>query len=204
MPFVSIPIEGHRTPPWVLLRRMFCETFYDFTALTMSYWHNHIRLHQLEIIRRKIRNWFENGKCHWICWRNSCPPWGKCQSHSMYPNKTDAIHLIVSTNFRVFAPSLQTITQSLPATNLMAGGAWSTISVRTNIRDHFPRAKETKRVTVHGYEKRISTRSGRKIIMRRILKGRHVLSHWKGGGEAHTKCQILVVQQTLVDTRHNE
>lgn len=59
----------------------------------------------------------------------------------------------------------------------MAGGAWSTMSVRTNIRNHFPRAKETKRITVHGWEKRMSTKNGRKIIMRRILKGKHVLSH---------------------------
>lgn len=74
-------------------------------------------------------------------------------------------------------PSLQTASQGLTVSNPMVGGAWSSLSVRTNIRDNFPRAKETKRVTAHGWEKRISTRSGRKIIMRRILKGCHVLSH---------------------------
>lgn len=58
-----------------------------------------------------------------------------------------------------------------------AGGAWSTISVRTIIRNHFPRAKETKRIKVHGWEKRMSTPEGRRVIMRRILKGRHVLTH---------------------------
>ena len=55
--------------------------------------------------------------------------------------------------------------------------AWSLIQRRTNIRNNFPRAKETKRVKVHGWAKRMSTPEGRRIIMRRFLKGRHVLSH---------------------------
>lgn len=63
------------------------------------------------------------------------------------------------------------------STQPAAGGAWSLISVRTNIRNHFPRPRETKRVLVHGFLKRMSTRGGRLIIMRRILKGKHVLSH---------------------------
>lgn len=58
-----------------------------------------------------------------------------------------------------------------------AGGAWSLISVRTNIRNHFPKPRENKRVLVHGFNKRMSTRGGRLIIMRRILKGLHILSH---------------------------
>lgn len=58
-----------------------------------------------------------------------------------------------------------------------AGGAWSLISVRTNIRNHFPKPRETKRVLVHGWHKRMSTKGGRLIIMRRILKGKMVLSH---------------------------
>lgn len=59
----------------------------------------------------------------------------------------------------------------------VVGGAWSLISVRTNIRNHFPRPREVKRIMVHGFYKRMSTRGGRLIIMRRILKGKHVLSH---------------------------
>lgn len=59
----------------------------------------------------------------------------------------------------------------------IAGGAWSLTPIRTNIRDHFPRARETKRIVVHGWKTRMSKLSGRKIIMRRILKGRFVLSH---------------------------
>lgn len=58
-----------------------------------------------------------------------------------------------------------------------AGGSWSLISVRTNIRNHFPRPREHKRILNHGFEKRMSTRGGRLIIMRRILKGKHILSH---------------------------
>ncbi|XP_055607298.1 39S ribosomal protein L34, mitochondrial-like [Uranotaenia lowii] len=62
-------------------------------------------------------------------------------------------------------------------TEASAGGAWSTLSARTVIRNQFPRAKETKRVRVHGWWTRMATREGRRILMRRILKGRHVLSH---------------------------
>ncbi|KXJ80606.1 hypothetical protein RP20_CCG024273 [Aedes albopictus] len=57
------------------------------------------------------------------------------------------------------------------------GGAWSTLSARTVIRNQFPRARETKRVRVHGWWKRLATPEGRRTLMRRILKGRHVLSH---------------------------
>lgn len=64
-----------------------------------------------------------------------------------------------------------------PAERAIAGGSWSLISVRTNIRNKFPRAKETKRIKVNGWNTRMSTLSGRKILMRRILRGRHVLSH---------------------------
>ncbi|CRK97629.1 CLUMA_CG011015, isoform A [Clunio marinus] len=55
--------------------------------------------------------------------------------------------------------------------------SWSLTFIRTNIRNRFPRAKEGKRIKVHGWEKRLSTPGGQMIIMRRILKGRHVLSH---------------------------
>lgn len=57
------------------------------------------------------------------------------------------------------------------------GGAWSLISVRTNIRNNFPKPRENKRVKVHGFEKRMSTRGGRLILMRRVLAGKQVLSH---------------------------
>ncbi|XP_046400236.1 39S ribosomal protein L34, mitochondrial [Ischnura elegans] len=50
-------------------------------------------------------------------------------------------------------------------------------SVRNNIRIHFPKPDERKRVTRHGWHKRMATESGRKILMKRMLKGRHVLSH---------------------------
>lgn len=58
-----------------------------------------------------------------------------------------------------------------------AGGAWSLISVRTIIRNKFPRAKEGKRIKISGWDKRMSTPGGRRVILRRILKGRHVLTH---------------------------
>jgi len=47
----------------------------------------------------------------------------------------------------------------------------------SNVRNHFPRPSEVKRITRHGWKARLSTQNGRKVLMRRILKGRHVLSH---------------------------
>ncbi|CAB3244779.1 unnamed protein product [Arctia plantaginis] len=50
-------------------------------------------------------------------------------------------------------------------------------SVRTKVRCYFPRPNEVRRVRRHGWETRISTPNGRKVVMRRLLKGRFVLSH---------------------------
>lgn len=75
--------------------------------------------------------------------------------------------------------SIHTLTNYLPSltSGPKVGGLLSVISTRTNIRNHFPRAKESKRIRVHGWNKRMSTSEGRRVLMRRILKGRHVLSH---------------------------
>ncbi|XP_060823178.1 large ribosomal subunit protein bL34m [Bombus pascuorum] len=54
---------------------------------------------------------------------------------------------------------------------------WSLILSRTKIRHHFPRPNERRRIKRHGWDARMSTLSGRKILMRRILKGKYVLSH---------------------------
>ncbi|XP_050350371.1 39S ribosomal protein L34, mitochondrial [Nymphalis io] len=49
--------------------------------------------------------------------------------------------------------------------------------IRTKVRCYFPRPNEVRRVRRHGWNARMSTPNGRRIIMRRFLKGRHVLSH---------------------------
>ncbi|XP_043223067.1 39S ribosomal protein L34, mitochondrial-like [Amphibalanus amphitrite] len=49
--------------------------------------------------------------------------------------------------------------------------------LRTAMRVHFPRPREVKRLRTHGWKTRLQTPAGRRIIMRRLLKGRHVLSH---------------------------
>lgn len=88
-------------------------------------------------------------------------------------------YIVTLTNRSAYMPlpsaALSTFT-NVPS-GPVAGGAWSLISTRTNIRDNFPRAREGKRIKVHGWWKRMSTASGRRVLMRRILKGRHVLSH---------------------------
>ncbi|XP_072750831.1 large ribosomal subunit protein bL34m [Anoplolepis gracilipes] len=54
---------------------------------------------------------------------------------------------------------------------------WSLTLVRNRMRYHFPHPNERMRLKKHGWFARMATPSGRKILQRRILKGRHVLSH---------------------------
>ncbi|XP_006624101.1 39S ribosomal protein L34, mitochondrial [Apis dorsata] len=54
---------------------------------------------------------------------------------------------------------------------------WNLTINRTIMRYHFPRPNERRRIKRHGWITRMSTLSGRKILMRRILKGKYVLSH---------------------------
>lgn len=60
---------------------------------------------------------------------------------------------------------------------LQRNWAWGHIFVRNKVRCYFPRPCEYKRIKRHGLKARLSTAAGRRIIMRRILKGRHVLAH---------------------------
>jgi len=55
--------------------------------------------------------------------------------------------------------------------------SWSIDFVRTKTRHHFPRPNEAKRIKKHGWWTRMATKEGRKVLQRRILKGRYVLSH---------------------------
>ncbi|KAL9915631.1 39S ribosomal protein L34, mitochondrial [Glossina fuscipes] len=49
--------------------------------------------------------------------------------------------------------------------------------LKPKVRCHFPKPREVKRINVHGWDKRMSTPEGRRVLMRRILKGRHNISH---------------------------
>uniref|UniRef100_A0A1B6DFW3 Uncharacterized protein n=1 Tax=Clastoptera arizonana TaxID=38151 RepID=A0A1B6DFW3_9HEMI len=69
-------------------------------------------------------------------------------------------------------PHILTKTENVaPRTN------WLLNFVRTKIRENFPIPKENIRVKVGGWKTKIKTKGGRAQIMRRILKGRHVLTH---------------------------
>ncbi|XP_076751728.1 mitochondrial ribosomal protein L34 [Xylocopa sonorina] len=54
---------------------------------------------------------------------------------------------------------------------------WSLTLSRSIIRYNFPRPNERRRIKRHGWEARMATPGGRRILMRRILKGKYVLSH---------------------------
>ncbi|XP_011298396.1 uncharacterized protein mRpL34 [Fopius arisanus] len=80
----------------------------------------------------------------------------------------------------VFLPmrSMSTPSRKLPLTPYeIAGGRWGAMPFIHQVRNNWPRPKETKRIKTHGYKKRMSTLAGRKIIMRRILKGCSILAH---------------------------
>uniref|UniRef100_A0A4D5RBE1 Large ribosomal subunit protein bL34m n=1 Tax=Ixodes scapularis TaxID=6945 RepID=A0A4D5RBE1_IXOSC len=49
--------------------------------------------------------------------------------------------------------------------------------VRGLMRHFFPRPSEHRRIHRHGLKKRLSTPGGKRVLFRRILKGRHVLAH---------------------------
>jgi len=59
----------------------------------------------------------------------------------------------------------------------MTPATWSLSFIRNKTRYHFPHPNETKRIKKHGWAARMATPAGRRIIMRRILKGKHVLTH---------------------------
>ncbi|XP_028173174.1 39S ribosomal protein L34, mitochondrial [Ostrinia furnacalis] len=66
---------------------------------------------------------------------------------------------------------------SANTTSLVQPECFSLSSIRNKVRCYFPRPNEVRRVRRHGWNARMSTPNGRKIIMRRILKGKYVLSH---------------------------
>lgn len=49
--------------------------------------------------------------------------------------------------------------------------------LKPKVRCHFPKPREVKRINVHGWNTRMATEGGRRVLMRRILKGRYALSH---------------------------
>ncbi|KAJ1085782.1 hypothetical protein NDU88_005907 [Pleurodeles waltl] len=54
---------------------------------------------------------------------------------------------------------------------------WRMQPVRTRARGNEYQPKNIKRINTHGWLKRISTRGGIEVILRRMLKGRKSLSH---------------------------
>lgn len=75
---------------------------------------------------------------------------------------------------RCLRHSASAVTSSI---SLVKPDCFSLSSVRTKVRCYFPRPNEVRRVRRHGWETRMSTNNGRKIIMRRLLKGKFVLTH---------------------------
>ncbi|KAL0870670.1 hypothetical protein ABMA27_005617 [Loxostege sticticalis] len=66
---------------------------------------------------------------------------------------------------------------SANTTSLVQPESFSLSSIRTKVRCYFPRPNEVRRVRRHGWNTRMSTPNGRRVILRRLLKGRHVLTH---------------------------
>ncbi|XP_026749859.1 39S ribosomal protein L34, mitochondrial [Galleria mellonella] len=78
---------------------------------------------------------------------------------------------------RLVKQSLSTVSSTGIASSLVKPECFSVTAIRTKVRCYFPRPNEVKRVRRHGWQTRISTPNGRRVIMRRLLKGRYVLTH---------------------------
>ncbi|CAG9566002.1 unnamed protein product [Danaus chrysippus] len=78
---------------------------------------------------------------------------------------------------RFMTNTLKTFGQCSPNTSLVKPEYPLLASIRTKVRCYFPRPNEVRRVRRHGWNTRISTPNGRRVIMRRLLKGRFVLTH---------------------------
>ncbi|KAL0124365.1 hypothetical protein PUN28_006294 [Cardiocondyla obscurior] len=79
---------------------------------------------------------------------------------------------IVPSIFQSFSKGINQSLAVVPVWN-----PWNLIFTRNRMRYHFPHPNERKRIKKHGWLARLATPSGRKILQRRILKGKHVLSH---------------------------
>ncbi|CAH2267309.1 jg14774 [Pararge aegeria aegeria] len=73
--------------------------------------------------------------------------------------------------------TLQSYSPTFASTSLVRSEYPLLSCIRTKVRCYFPRPNEVRRVRRHGYKTRMSTPNGRRIIMRRLLKGKFVLSH---------------------------
>jgi len=102
-----------------------------------------------------------------------------CQSQSRnFASISNPAYRSVFSNSEKSSSSLPALT-SIGSTSGLLNGCLSPVltQIRTNVRIFFPRPREYKRITHAGWKTRMSTPSGRRIIMRRILKNRHSLSH---------------------------
>uniref|UniRef100_A0A4P6D9U4 Large ribosomal subunit protein bL34m n=3 Tax=Rhodnius TaxID=13248 RepID=A0A4P6D9U4_RHOPR len=77
---------------------------------------------------------------------------------------------------RQFSSNLVSYVDKSPMT-LVKRYPWQRHFRISKARCYFPRPNETMRIKKHGWDHRMSTEGGRKVLMNRILKGRHVLSH---------------------------
>lgn len=75
------------------------------------------------------------------------------------------------------ARALHSVCTSTAQSTLLNTNSLALMPVRTNVRCHFPRPNERMRIKKHGYKKRLTTTGGLRVLMRRILRGRHVISH---------------------------
>ncbi|CAG4943387.1 unnamed protein product [Parnassius apollo] len=78
---------------------------------------------------------------------------------------------------RCFVQGFHSVSQVLPNNSLVKRDSFLVTTIRNKVRCYFPRPNEVRRVRRHGWNTRMSTPNGRRVIMRRLLKGRFVLTH---------------------------
>jgi len=84
------------------------------------------------------------------------------------------LQTIITRSFNALPASVASVAEASPAT---AVSPWNFQSLRTKgVRNYFPRPREVKRYKCHSWWYRLRTTNGKKLIMKRMLKGRHSLA----------------------------
>ncbi|XP_066595694.1 large ribosomal subunit protein bL34m [Prorops nasuta] len=87
----------------------------------------------------------------------------------------------------MFGGLVSNLAQSLPRFSSLLNSACNTqftianqgnlISIRNRMRYHFPHPSERKRIKRQGFWARMATPEGRRVIQRKLVKGKWILGH---------------------------
>lgn len=114
-------------------------------------------------------------------------PFNQCSFNSLsVGNLTSASHLRLFSNWLLPKSAAQAVISKCGPLSSQAEGSgvfqqlpWQYQQVRTRKRGTEYQPKNIKRKRTHGWIKRLSSKGGIEVLLRRMLKGRKSLSHWR-------------------------